>query len=97
MIVQKMQDENGVPKGVRRVLEVYGDELRALLAKHTDFVQDSRNSLFYLQCNRLGVMPATAPKHHCELQVPIENYIGAMGNARSRNYRTSRSARRRKG
>ena len=79
--VQKMVDSNGVPKGMRQVLEergintahMKGDDMRTVLANHEDFRTEKTLVEHFLHGENLKV--TFLPKFHCELN-PIERVWG---------------------
>ena len=82
--VQKLVDENGVPKGMEKVLVERGfnpthvkkfkvDEMRTILKNHEDFKSEKTIVEHYLL--NLGHKVQFIPKFHCELN-PIERVWG---------------------
>eukprot|EP01084_Bolivina_argentea_P281874 482374_1 len=79
-IKQSMINDDDKPKGVRQVLQergidtkgIYGDELREILSKYPDFVEDAKNSRLMLKLKELGALGDYCAKYHSELQLPIE-------------------------
>ena len=79
--VQKLVDENGVPKGMKRVLQERGintatmvaDDMRTVLANHEDF-RTEKTLVEHFLTNR-GHKVFLIPKFHCELN-PIERVWG---------------------
>ena len=75
--VQKMVDANGVPKGMRQVLQERGintsamaaADMQVVLANHEDFrtEKNSWNTIYM----KKGLKAVFLPKFHCELN-PIE-------------------------
>ena len=79
--IQTMVDENGVPKGMRKVLEERGintvrmnaDDMRVVLSNHEDFRTEKTIVEHYL--TDLGHLVVFIPKFHCEFN-PIERVWG---------------------
>lgn len=79
--VQKMVDAEGVPKGMKAILEERGintsqmvkDDMRIILSNHEDFKTEKTIVEHY--CDQEGVMAIFLPKFHCELN-PIERVWG---------------------
>ena len=78
--VQTIVDENGVPKGMRKVLEERGiptcmnaDDMRVVLTNHEDFRTEKTIVEHYL--TDLGHLVVFIPKFHCEFN-PIERLWG---------------------
>ena len=78
---QKLVDDNGVPKGLSKVLEERGintermlaDDMRVVLANHEDFRTEKTLVEHFLQ--QRGHTVFFVPKFHCELN-PIERVWG---------------------
>lgn len=79
--VQKLVDSNGVPKGMKKVLEERGintttlkaNDMREILANHSDFASEKTMVEHLLESE--GLKGTFLPKFHCELN-PIERVWG---------------------
>lgn len=79
--VQKLVDRNGIPKGMKKVLEERGintstllaDDMRIILQNHDDFRREKTIVEHFLDAE--GVKGVFLPKFHCELN-PIERVWG---------------------
>lgn len=79
--VQKMVNDNGVPKGMKQILEERGintssmvaADMRVVLANHEDFRTEKTLVKHYL--HEKGLKGVLLPKFHCELN-PVERVWG---------------------